>query len=80
MRSDLKYTVNYYEEGTTTKVAFSKENQPAGTPGTIIKENAISVPGYTLVSNAQQQIVVKEDGKNEINFYYRNKLSSIYST
>ena len=71
VRSDLKYTVNYYEEGTTTKVAFSKENQPAGTPGTIIKENAISVPGYTLVSNAQQQIVVKEDGKNEINFYYR---------
>ena len=82
VRSDLKYTVNYYEEGTTTKVAFSKENQPAGTPGTIIKENAISVPGYTLVSNAQQQIVVKEDGKNEINFYYRKnsyKVTYTYS-
>lgn len=75
VRSDLKYTVNYYEEGTTTKVARSKENQPAGTPGTIIREDAIPVPGYTLVSNAQQQIVVKEDGKNEINFLSKNLLN-----
>ena len=46
-RADLAYTVNYYEEGTTTKLHDSKkvENQ---TFGAEVTEDAIAIDGYNV--------------------------------
>ena len=67
-RSDLSYTVNYYWNGTTEKVADSQtvDNQ---TFGTSVTANPIEVNGYTAVSNDEQTITIGT-GENVINFYY----------
>ena len=46
-RADLAYTVNYYEEGTTTELHDSKkvENQ---TFGAEVTEDAIAIDGYNV--------------------------------
>ena len=67
-RSDLSYTVNYYWNGTTEKVADSQtvDNQ---TFGTSVTANPIEVNGYTAVSSEAQTITIGT-GENVINFYY----------
>ena len=69
------YTVNYYEEGTETKIANSKVVEDKAI-GEEIEETAIEVEGYNAVAPTTQTIEIKENG-NEINFYYtkRNDLS-----
>ena len=76
-RTDLSYVVNYYEEGTTQKVAESKIVEKQTYKATV-KEEAIEVSGYVAVEPISQTIEIKVEG-NEINFYYtrRNDLSYV---
>ena len=70
-RTDLSYTVNYYLEGTTTKVATSK-TVPNKTLGAEVTENAADVTGYTKVDPTTATITISADeSKNVINFYYK---------
>ncbi|SCZ10403.1 S-layer homology domain-containing protein, partial [Alkaliphilus peptidifermentans] len=68
-RTDISYTVNYYLNNTTTSVASTKivENQ---TFGNDVTENAISISGYSLVSQSSVTITLELED-NVINFYYR---------
>ena len=67
-RTDLSYTVNYYWNGTTEKVAESKtvENQ---TFEDVIKESPISIDGYTRISLDSKELTITT-GDNTITFYY----------
>ena len=70
-RTDLSYTVNYYWNGTTEKVADSKtvNNQTYGDE--IRSEIPIDVDGYTALPNQTSSLTVGADAsKNVINFYY----------
>ena len=69
VRSDIKYTVNYYWNGTTEKVADSVTGF-GGEPGKVITETPKMINGYTPVSSENKQLVISENGTNEINFYY----------
>ena len=68
-RTDLSYTVNYYWNETTEKVADSKivENQTFDDEVTEFPEK--DIPGCTPVSPDPKTITIGT-GTNEINFYY----------
>ena len=76
-RTDLSYIVNYYEEGTTTKVANSKEEE-GKTYLEEITEQAIEVDGYTKVEPIEKTIQIQVTG-NEINFYYKKRTDIGYT-
>ena len=67
-RSDLSYTVNYYWNGTNTKVEKSKKVD-GKTFQESVTESPVTIEGYTSVSNGTQTITIGV-GNNEINFYY----------
>ena len=67
-RNDLSYTVNYYWNGTTTKVADSK-TITGQMFGEEVTESPIGADGYTPVSNDPKKITIGT-GNNEITFYY----------
>lgn len=67
------YVVNYYRQGTTTKLADSKPG--SGLYGATVTEQAIDIPGYTKVAPTEQSLTIRiEAGTtpayNIINFYY----------
>ena len=63
------YTVNYYLNGTTTKVAAPKKGTAA--LGSSVTESPITVDGYTPVSGDSKKITIKATSdENVINFYY----------
>ena len=66
-KNTANYTVNYYLNGTTTKVAAPKKGTAA--LGSSVTESPIKIDGYTPVSDASQSITITE-GTNVINFYY----------
>ena len=68
-RTDLSYTVNYYWNDTTEKVADSKtvNNQTYGDE--IRSEIPIDVDGYTALPNQSSNLTITT-GQNVINFYY----------
>ena len=68
LRSDLPYTVNYYWNGTTDKVAESK-TVDGQTFNATVTESPIGVTGYTPVSADSKSLTIGT-GTNEINFYY----------
>ena len=68
LRSDLSYTVNYYWNGTTDKVASSK-TVGGQTFNATVTESPIGVTGYTPVSADSKNLTIGT-GTNEINFYY----------
>ena len=70
-RLDLSYTVNYYEEGTTQKVAESKvvDNQVFKAE---VRETPIEVTGYDRVSADSKTIIIGVEG-NVIDFYYTKR-------
>lgn len=68
LRSDLSYTVNYYWNGTTDKVAPSK-TVGGQTFNAAVTESPIDVAGYTPVSTDSENLTIGT-GKNVINFYY----------
>lgn len=69
-KADLSYTVNYYWNGTTEKVATSKTFD-GQTFGKTVEASPATIEGYTITpeSNKKKSIKIIE-GKNEINFYY----------
>ena len=69
------YTVNYYLNGTTTKVVPSKTVSDKFV-GDIITENALTIVNYNLVGNNSYTIELDEEN-NVINFYYELKTSKI---
>ncbi len=78
-RTDLSYTVNYYLEGTTTKVATSKTVN-GKTFEEEVTENAIDVAGYTKVAPTTKTITISADeSKNVINFYYTKRADLSYT-
>ena len=68
LRSDLSYTVNYYWNGTTDRVAPSK-TVDGQTFNATVTESPIGVTGYTPVSADSKSLTIGT-GTNEINFYY----------
>ena len=66
-KNTAAYTVNYYLNGTTTKVADSKND--TAPLGETVTKSPITVDGYTPVSNDKKSITIGT-GTNEINFYY----------
>ena len=69
------YTVNYYLNGTTTKVVPSKTVSDKFV-GDVITENALTLANYNLVGNNSYTIELDEEN-NVINFYYELKTSKI---
>ena len=67
-RSDLSYTVNYYWNNTTDKVAESKTLDKQ-TFEAVVTESPASIEGYTPVSAESKSITIGI-GDNVIDFYY----------
>ena len=69
------YTVHYYLENSTTKVAADKvvNNVNAGTE---VTEDAISVTGYTAAAPTRQKLNLSATGTNEIIFYYTKNVGT----
>ena len=68
LRSDLSYTVHYYWNGTTDKVAEDKTVDDK-TFNETVTETPVPVNGYTPVSDAAVELTIGT-GTNEITFYY----------
>lgn len=68
LRSDLSYTVHYYWNGTTDKVAEDKTVE-GKTFNETVTETPVSVNGYTPVSNSAVELKIGTS-TNEITFYY----------
>lgn len=68
LRSDLSYTVHYYWNGTTDKVAEDKTVDDK-TFNETVTETPVPVNGYTPVSNSAVELKIGT-GTNEITFYY----------
>ena len=68
-KNTANYTVNYYLNGTTTKVVAPKKGTAA--LGSSVTESPITVDGYTPVSGDSKKITIKANSdENVINFYY----------
>ena len=68
-KNTAAYTVNYYLNGTKTKVAAPKKGTAA--LGSSVTESPITVDGYTPVSGDSKKITIKANSdENVINFYY----------
>ena len=76
-RTDLEYTVNYLEKG-TNKVLADAKKVGKQTFGATVEEEAITIDGYTLDSDAKQSIEIGT-GKNVINFYYKARTDLSYT-
>lgn len=68
LRSDLSYTVHYYWNGTTDKVAEDKVVH-GKTFSQTYTEDPIKIDGYTWVSPDSKSVTIDE-ATNEITFYY----------
>ena len=68
-RSDLSYTVNYYWNGTTDKVADSMVVSDQTFGDTVTDETPIAIDGYTAVPDQTSNLTIGT-GANVINFYY----------
>ena len=70
-KAPASYTVNYYWNGTKDEVAESKTVSTGCYVNDPVEESPILVDGCTPVSTDSQKIkLVKDENKNEINFYY----------
>ncbi len=66
--TDVSYTVHYYKQGTTDKVAADTV-VTGQTFDSTVTEKAIDVTGYTAVAPTEQELKLDEYNK-EITFYY----------
>lgn len=68
-KKQVEYTVNYYLNGTTTKVAESETAK--ATCGEAVTGTLKDVSGYTAVDpNTKTKTIVVDEQNKEINFYY----------
>ena len=80
-RTNLKYIVHYYEEGTTNTVSPDKE-VTGQTFKASVTEEAIAVDGYRALDPKSQTITIAvetEEVKNEIIFYYAKRTDLVYT-
>ena len=80
-RTNLKYIVHYYEEGTTNTVSPDKE-VTGQTFKASVTEEAIAVDGYRALAPTSQTITIAvetEEVKNEIIFYYAKRTDLVYT-
>ncbi len=76
-KADMQqYEVNYYLEGTTTKLEESKIGYAK--TETLVREEAVEIEGYNKLEPQIVEIEIKE-GKNEINFYYTARIDISYT-
>lgn len=69
------YTVHYYIEGTTTKVADDKVG--TGELGAVVTEKAIDVTNYRVVGESEKSLTIGNDpNDNVIIFYYKSDSAS----
>ena len=71
IRKDYRYTVHYYWNDTTEKVAEDKvvTNQ---TYNETITESPIAIEGYTPVNSGSQEMVIDAENKTITFYYYKN--------
>ena len=71
IRNDYQYTVHYYWNDTTEKVAEDKvvTNQ---TYNETITESPIAIEGYTPVNSGSQEMVIDAENKTITFYYYKN--------
>ena len=71
IRNDYQYTVHYYWNDTTEKVAEDKvvTNQ---TYNETITESPIAIEGYTSVNSGSQKMVIDAENKTLTFYYYKN--------
>ena len=79
IRTDLSYTVNYLEKGTTNVLATAKTqgNQTFGTEITSADE-VISINGYNFDSADKEKLTIGT-GENVINLYYTKRTDLSYT-
>lgn len=80
-RNTYPYKVQYMEDGTTKELADSKTVTEKLWED-IVTENAITIPNYTLVSDAQLSIQIQKDTTdptvNIITFYYEENKATLH--
>jgi uncharacterized repeat protein (TIGR02543 family) len=78
-RTDLKYVVHYYQEGTTIDVpGLTDKEVPDQTYNSQCYEEAPEVAGWKIVGDSSKNFILDEDGK-EIIFYYAQKVDYTYT-
>ena len=71
IRNDYQYTVHYYWNGTTEKVAEDKV-VPNQTYNETITESPITIEGYTPVNSGSKEMVIDAENKTLTFYYYKN--------
>ncbi len=71
----VNYTVNYYLNGTETKVADSDTKSVAWGTEVSVTDCAKTIDGYTVVPGQDATITVNRDGSSVINVYYYKNVS-----
>lgn len=75
-RIEYTYTVRYLEHGTNKVLHNEKTSDVKYRYGKVVTENAIDIPGYTLVGEATKALTIR-DKDNFITFYYSEKQVSV---
>ncbi len=77
-RIEYTYTVRYLEHGTEKVLHDEKTSDVKYRYGKVVTENAIDIPGYTLVGEATKALTIRDKDKdNVITFYYSEKQVSV---
>lgn len=77
-RIEYTYTVRYLEHGTEKVLHNEKTSDVKYRYGKVVTENAIDIPGYTLVGEATKALTIRDKDKdNVITFYYSEKQVSV---
>lgn len=75
-RIEYTYTVRYLEYDTEKVLHDEKTSDVKYRYGKVVTENAIDIPGYTLVGEATKALTIR-DKDNVITFYYAEKQVSV---
>lgn len=77
-RIEYSYTVSYLEYGTDKVLHNEKTSDVKYRYGKVVTENAIDIPGYSLVGEETKALTIRDKDKdNVISFYYSEKQVSV---
>lgn len=77
-RIEYTYTVRYLEYGTDKVLHDEKTSDVKYRYGKVVTENAIDIPGYSLVGEETKALTIRDKDKdNVITFYYSEKQVSV---